>query len=307
MLGVFFVLELASLAFGTGGTTTRAAFTGTRTFPQLLSNLGLVQIFGLHSTATWNGPAWSIAAEVWAYLLAAAAIHFAPRRFMWVLVCTIVLSLFTMSIIGKTYLDLTYSWALVRCLYGFCIGMMTFGIYQNCYLEGLTSKAIWTLAEAGIFVACVVSISRQGIGPGQFILPPLFGLAVLIMSEEKGVLAKGLSARPFVFLGTISYSIYMVHMFVVFRFVDILTVVGRHMHIALTTVSSVNGQVDKVVVGPGPVPDLIAIISSLCRSSQGGLPTAGSKSPFDASRVRWPRPSGIVRPDEASRWRRPSE
>ncbi|MGL4302258.1 MAG: acyltransferase family protein, partial [Sphingomonas sp.] len=34
-------------------------------------NLALLQIFGLYDRPTWNGPSWSIAAEVWTYLAAA--------------------------------------------------------------------------------------------------------------------------------------------------------------------------------------------------------------------------------------------
>jgi peptidoglycan/LPS O-acetylase OafA/YrhL len=44
--------------------------------------------------------------------------------------------------------------------------------------------------------------------------PGVFGLTVLTFSFEGGFVSKILKKRPFVFLGTLSYSIYMVHMLV---------------------------------------------------------------------------------------------
>src|SRR6266481_3614526 len=47
----------------------RAAFTADRSSFAILTNLFLVQSFGLHGFETWNGPAWSIGAEFYTYLI----------------------------------------------------------------------------------------------------------------------------------------------------------------------------------------------------------------------------------------------
>jgi peptidoglycan/LPS O-acetylase OafA/YrhL len=53
-----------------------------------------------------------------------------------------------------------------------------------------------------------------GDGTPSLAAPAVFGLAVLTFSFEGGFVSKILKAKPFLFLGALSYSIYMVHMLV---------------------------------------------------------------------------------------------
>ena len=50
-----------------------------------------------------------------------------------------------------------------------------------------------------------------GSGPSSLAAPFIFGLTVLIFSFESGMVSSLLKLPPFLFLGQISYSIYMVH------------------------------------------------------------------------------------------------
>jgi peptidoglycan/LPS O-acetylase OafA/YrhL len=61
--------------------------------------------------------------------------------------------------------------------------------------------------------------------------PLVFALVVLVFAFEKGWVSGMLQARPLLFLGTVSYSIYMTHVFVAQRLFDAVNALGRFSHI----------------------------------------------------------------------------
>jgi peptidoglycan/LPS O-acetylase OafA/YrhL len=70
-------------------------------------------------------------------------------------------------------------------------------------------------------------------GPPSLAAPAVFGLAVLTFSFEGGFVSKIFKWRPFVFLGALSYSIYMVHMHVQIGMWYALRLAERQMGIVL--------------------------------------------------------------------------
>jgi peptidoglycan/LPS O-acetylase OafA/YrhL len=72
-----------------------------------------------------------------------------------------------------------------------------------------------TLLEVCCAGFVVLFLCFCGTGPLTLGAPWIFGLTVLIFSFEAGMASKILRARPFLFLGALSYSIYMVHTLVI--------------------------------------------------------------------------------------------
>jgi peptidoglycan/LPS O-acetylase OafA/YrhL len=72
-----------------------------------------------------------------------------------------------------------------------------------------------------------------GEGAPSLAAPWIFGIAVLTFSFEGGFVSKILKARPFAFLGLISYSIYMVHALVELGMRYALQVAEKKMEITL--------------------------------------------------------------------------
>ncbi|MEZ0242751.1 MAG: acyltransferase family protein [Sphingomonas sp.] len=257
MILVFLALELAAMTLGTGGLTSRAMFDGVRSLWGLFLNLSLTQIFGFDDKLTWNMPSWSIAAEIWTYLLAALALRFAGRGLVPVILFAVAASAAALLVAGNG-LEHHYSFSLVRCIYAFGLGVLGWQLYQ-ARIEALTLPAkAATALEIGLVAACFALISLAPLA-WTLLCPPLFVLLVLVFARESGGLSRMLKVRPLIFVGTLSYSIYMVHMFVEGRTIDALTIVGRITGLALADVAVMNGVPVKMITLPGLYADLLAV------------------------------------------------
>jgi len=85
---------------------------------------------------------------------------------------------------------------------------------------GITDAALVTvsiLVEAGISAVAgvVVFVSAAGTSPLSFMAPFVFAIAVLVFAAEGGLVSRLFHSRPLKWLGTVSYSIYLTHFFVV--------------------------------------------------------------------------------------------
>jgi peptidoglycan/LPS O-acetylase OafA/YrhL len=102
---------------------------------------------------------------------------------------------------------------MARCLYGFCAGVAAWRLFRD-YRGRLPSG---TLAEAGAIAATVWFVSVAGFGAWSIAAPLVFAAVVLVFASESGAASRALLSRPFLFVGALSYSIYMVHIFVAQR------------------------------------------------------------------------------------------
>jgi len=231
VLGLFVLVEFGRLAASLKGATLAGQpFANETSLASLLSNLLLLQSLGLHDGVTWNFPAWSISVEFWVNLLFAAVLIAPltrpgrdPLRDKTMLVALMALAggaaTFFAARVSK---DLTFDYGLLRCIYGFFLGAAA----QRLRAENLDPTARWprralAVAEVALAAAAIAFIV-YGEAFWLFMLsPPLFAAAALVFAREQGPLSRLLLTRPFRAFGEWSYSIYMVHVFL------LVNVMGR--------------------------------------------------------------------------------
>lgn len=253
VLLLFFIVELGKYAASLKGATMAAApFAGDTSLPTLLSNLALAQALDLHDGVSWNFPAWSISVEFYVNLLFAAVLVFPgaahtpdetmrrKTRLVVLLALAGGVATFFATRVSK---DLTYDYGLLRCIYGFFLGVAAQRL-RVLARDPFASWPRWAPAAAEVVVTlAVILFVACGERFWLFMLsPPLFAVATLIYAHERGPLSRLLVIRPFHALGEWSYSIYMVHAFLLVQVLGRLaTLAGHRGLIGLDPVSGASG------------------------------------------------------------------
>ena len=247
-------LELLLALFDLTAVTKREAFEGSRSLPALATNLGILHVFGLHDRLTWNIPSWSIAAEIWAYLVFAVVLKRFGHNGWQIIAALGVLAMLVLATLAPRHLNATYDFGFVRCLYGFAVGTLTFRVIG----KGLTIGG--TMAEAAAVFACVLFVTLIEGGLITLAAPLVFALPVLVFARGEGYLTRVLTFRPFVWLGTISYSIYMVHGFVQGRIGDLIQLVGEPLGLSIKAGSHDTEYPSEVLDGLPLALDILTLI-----------------------------------------------
>lgn len=191
----------------------------TESWDTILANVFLVHSLHVYDFLTWNEPSWSISVEFFTYLLFAIAIKFGGRAFFILCASAILASpIFLFVFNSGKNLDSTATYGIVRCIYGFGVGIVAYELYVGAAKLRilLQAKPFWSsVMEAVTVIVIAAFIALVGTGPVSLLAPLLFAVSVIIFAAEAGLLSRLLHLRPLVLLGTISYSLYMVHMLVI--------------------------------------------------------------------------------------------
>ncbi|WP_349742771.1 acyltransferase family protein [Roseateles cavernae] len=165
----------------------------------LLQQLLLVQAIGPTGNAqTFNGPAWSISVEFYSYLVF-ALVSLATRR--WLPLAMLGLLIGCMALLGFS----TGFESLLTCVAGFALGCLTAVLSQRygCSLPKWCGP-VMLLSFFGYLQA-----SAQ---PSLGLVFALAALLVFSIANSTGGVALGLlNAKVSLWLGSISYSLYMAH------------------------------------------------------------------------------------------------
>jgi peptidoglycan/LPS O-acetylase OafA/YrhL len=217
---------------GASGQSAAAAFSGGTQPLALLTNLFLVHSLNVHDGLTWNGPSWSISTELWVYVVFALVSVWLGMR-NWMLLIAAVAAPLLLLHLSKTGMDTTYDYGLIRCVFGFALGVVCFRVHSGWPHPGARSRPVLMTVLEVLTVAAVVSfVAAAGTSAWSFLAPFVFSVAVLIFAIEAGAVSR-LFRIPFLrWLGKLSYSIYLTH----YIFVLVLPgVVKRLLHRDLWT------------------------------------------------------------------------
>jgi peptidoglycan/LPS O-acetylase OafA/YrhL len=189
------------------------------------ASLLLVQALHLYDTPPLNTPAWSLSTEWWVYVI-----------FPW-----LVGPLFRLGRVGKgaallgiaglyavlvygvaprfgnlifaqmgmprgATLDVTADWGYFRCLAGFTLGMVVYHLYAQRWGAGLFQRGgIFGIIALGVLLGMHYGAPELGI-------VALFPGLILAAAYNTGAVTRALTVGPLQRLGDWSFSIYLVHM-----------------------------------------------------------------------------------------------
>lgn len=209
-------LHIATLA-GVGAMALAAGALGMAVDPTILSwsslpaNLLLMQAWGLASAPGWNHPSWSISAEWFAYLTfpAFAGLTLALRTRPRLAIAAAVAFLFALyaafqALTGASLTLATIRWGALRIVPCFAFGC---ALYLG-WRDGLVRGPKAALAGAYIFGGAGLVFAQLG-APDAAIVACLGGL-ILFLASLCSLGKNDGGGRIFVYLGEISYSIYMI-------------------------------------------------------------------------------------------------
>ena len=239
MLAAFAGFELLRLMLPQLHGTGAAPFTRGFDPGSLLANLLLLQGMGFEDQLTWNAPSWSISAEFFAYLLFAGVVFVAgARAWIWFVAAAVTAPLFLLGF-STHHMDVSYDFGFIRCLYGFALGALL-AWFQHDSIAGARQllarsgpRLGWTLAEAIMVAVIVVVVSLAGSNDFGIAAPLVFALALFLFAHEGGWISALLRAPFMLTLGALSYSIYMVHIFVQARLINVAGLVERKLGLGL--------------------------------------------------------------------------
>lgn len=209
MLGVLLAFEIlkAVLAGGFGTQFLRPAFDDHASLPALVPNILLVHSLGLFRWEAWNTPSWSISTEFYTYVLFALTAVAAGRRFLSAAAALLaVLCALVLVVLPERHLATALDFGIFRCAYGFMLGCLASRLAHR--LAGWPGFGLWSEIAA---LAAVLLILHTGFTAWNVLVPLVFALAIVVFAQECGQVSRLLKAAPFLSLGRISYSIYMVH------------------------------------------------------------------------------------------------
>jgi len=207
----------------------------------ILANLLLVHSLHLYDFLTWNGQSWSISTEFYTYVIFAAC-WVSLRKHVWiVLFVAMVGGPVLVATLSEHNMATEYDWGIIRCVYGFAAGVVSWNVYRR-WNDRLKRWLSGTIAEWGAIGLIFAFVSASGTTLLSVAAPYVFGLVVLVFAFGTGSASAILRLRPLVFLGTISYSIYMTHYFIARRLFDAGRVLDKLGHIDPFTRREIDGQ-----------------------------------------------------------------
>jgi peptidoglycan/LPS O-acetylase OafA/YrhL len=168
----------------------------------------------------------------------------------------------TLIMFGQHGIDATYDLGLVRCLYGFLVGHVTYRLWQAVSRARFNARFL----EAAALIAVVVYVSVVGRTGYSFFAPLVFAVVVLVFAFESGPVSRLMSNRANDWLGRISYSLYMWQAFIIFNFVDRpVSIIEKMTGRVLTTTEGVSSALGNeasklIVLGGHFLPILVTLL-----------------------------------------------
>ncbi len=180
------------------------AFSGAALVPNLL----MLQIWT--GDMTWNWGSWSVGAEWHAYLLFPFLVMPLQRRTLKGIALVLALCLATLAVAivvsGNSANIAVNPSVLLRCLPEFIAGMVLYRVFRANWLRCM-------FASDGIAVTSAIAAAALASFPGTDLAAvPALALLLLAAAHNRGWIVRALATRIPIFLGDVSYSLYMVQM-----------------------------------------------------------------------------------------------
>ncbi|PWV51957.1 acyltransferase [Chitinophaga sp. S165] len=236
MLLFFLGLELFKLYGSSKGMVfDKEPFTDQQAPGQILPNLLLIHAWipGISSNS-FNYVSWSISIEFYLYVIFGLVLMFIPAR------QKLAFAVISLTALTALFLHINIpTYEALRGLFCFFAGCFLFFIYKKTEAAVL-NKMLFTLLEC-LAITSVVLITLANIENKNIYISLIFAFTILVFAFEKGSLSDLLKARPFLFLGQLSYSIYIIHAGILAALMPVITMAGKVLHKNLITITD-NGS-----------------------------------------------------------------
>jgi peptidoglycan/LPS O-acetylase OafA/YrhL len=173
----------------------------------------LVQNWGFSQDLAWNIPAWSISTEWFAYLLFPAFAWLIYRcqfrAWGWVMCAVALLGLLAaVSIVLGVQLGGELAQAgLLRCVLEFLIGSMIYCAWARMRERRDGLYGDWAVCAAAMLGLAYILLPI----PNTAIMPACFALLIYGLADTDATMSRLLAWPALQWVGTISYSTYLVH------------------------------------------------------------------------------------------------
>jgi peptidoglycan/LPS O-acetylase OafA/YrhL len=177
----------------------------------LPANLLMLQAWGLAPDAAFNHPSWSISAEWFAYLsfpvFAAATLALKSKPWMAALAAALLLILLYAVFplfAGHPLTQATIAWGALRIVPCFALGCAAWLVWRS---EPIRTPTL-ALAACAALVAGIVAMAALGAADTVIVLA--FAGLIVALASLTSTGSKIGTSKPAVWLGEVSYAVYMV-------------------------------------------------------------------------------------------------
>tara|TARA_X000001036_G_C20678846_1_gene805183 strand:- start:1149 stop:2333 length:1185 start_codon:yes stop_codon:yes gene_type:complete len=248
MLFAFLLIEfLKFISINELSVTLNSPPFSTNNLSSFIQNIFLTQSI-LSDTETWNTVSWSISTEFYTYIIFSLVCLFFNRSFL-LIVCA------SLLIVFYAFFSLIYevvpifSMNMTRCLLGFFIGVLIFNLSASP-TQGLGEKFSFPsiVPYFALVLTILAIIYADWFGVYVTIIFGIF-IFTLLNSSPLLEIKRLLSWQPLVYLGSISYGIYMIHPLIWFFIHNTLTYVFKYPLL----------ETDQIVIGQSILANMIII------------------------------------------------
>jgi len=189
-------------------------------------------------TLSWNDPSWSIGVEWWAYVIfALIAMRITIRRGLLITAGLMIAPWFCFQL---RHTNPGAGWAeTFECMMNFGLGLVVcdvrkWGLWRHTdRIRGVAGTILELVALAiGLWM-----INHFG-NKLSLLIAPIFAFSIAVFSLERGLISRLLTIAPMLLIGELSYSIYMIHHFIVDRMVDVVWFYGAALHLPIQATAS---------------------------------------------------------------------
>lgn len=170
-----------------------------------LASLFLVHNWGFGQRTVWNGPTWSLSAEWLAYLLfplMSIAVSKIKPKYSLLTAFLALVTLESILFFTKVPMDGVGKTGLLRIIFEFLAGCL---LYRYASFDKRRSTHSLGWLAIGMLVASIL------VPQFHYFAPISFALLIIAVVSQRGSIERILSSRPLLFLGDVSFSLYMCH------------------------------------------------------------------------------------------------
>jgi len=210
-------------------------FRGPESITAFVANIFMLQ--GLDAgKLSWNYPAWSISVEFMAYFafpLALPLVWRASHAAKIALALLLFAALAWLAFLKSGDFD---QWdgpiTLLRCMPEFLLGTLL-------YLVVVGNRDSWFKGDLAAFGIVAATILCLHLGAPDLLIVALFAALIPVAVINAGNFSRVANVAPLIWLGEVSYSLYLIHGFVRFVAVKVLSAFGVQDNADLSNASSI--------------------------------------------------------------------